>query len=312
MWPLSRQDPLRAAREGAGPRPPTEAPRGPGPSKLIYRLSRTWAKPLVRNTVLVYLPIIALGLGAWRVVAHDGLRGEIEARAAAFIERIVERPEFAVRGVSVTGGSESLRAEVQGALGVEPGMSSLKLDVEELRARVEALGAVKQATVQFDTQGTLKVAVVERLPVVLFRRVDGLLVLLDEGGVEIGPAGPRADHPDLAVIVGAGAEDRVPEVLELLSVAEDVLPRLRALVRIGGRRWDVVLDRDMTVKLPQEGAAEALSRVVALHYGEELLDRDIAVIDMRVPQRPALRMNPEAAETYQIRRAVAVIGGKDT
>ena len=60
------------------------------------------------------------------------------------------------------------------------------------------------------------------------------------------------------------------------------------------------------------GLGLPLSRVMALHYGEELLDRGLAVIDMRLPPRPALRMTPEAAETYQIRRAVAAIGGEDT
>jgi cell division protein FtsQ len=81
---------------------------------------------------------------------------------------------------------------------------------------------------------------------------------------------------------------------------------------VGERRWDVVLDRDMVIKLPQEDAVDALSRVMALHYGEELLDRGVLVVDMRVPDRPALQMSPEAAETYQIRKAVALLGGKDT
>ncbi len=74
----------------------------------------------------------------------------------------------------------------------------------------------------------------------------------------------------------------------------------------------MVLDRDMLVKLPAEKSAEALKQIMALHYAQELLDRDLAVIDMRLPERPALRMNPEAAETYQIRRAVAAVGGEET
>jgi cell division protein FtsQ len=73
-----------------------------------------------------------------------------------------------------------------------------------------------------------------------------------------------------------------------------------------------VLDRDMIVMLPTENPVDALSRVMALHYGEELLDRDLAVIDMRLPARPVLRMTPEAAETYQIRKAVAAVGGEET
>ncbi len=302
----ARPEPGPGKKSDAGTR------KGPGPSKLTYRASRAWAKPIVRNSTLVYIPLIALAIIGWRVAANDALRGMIEAKVVNLVEQVAARPEFAVRGVTVVGGTSELHADVRLALGIQRGMSSLRFDVEELRHRVEALGAVERATVQFDPQGTLRVVVVERIAVVLFRRADKVLVMLDHGGVEIGPAGPRADHPDLPVILGVGAQDHVDEVIALLAAAPDIVPRLRAFVRVGERRWDIVLDRDMVIKLPGVGSIEALSLIMALHYGEELLDRDIGVIDLRLPGRPALRMMPGAAETYQIRKAVAAIGGEDT
>jgi cell division protein FtsQ len=310
--PASNPKPRPEARPEVRLEARPEARKAPGPSKLTYRLSRAWAKPILRNAALVYLPLVALAIVGWRVAAHDGSRGMIEAKIVSVVEQIAARPEFAVRGVAVFGGSDELQADVRRALFIQPGMSSLKLDVEELRHRVEALGAVEKATVQFDPKGTLRIAVVERIAVVLFRRADEVLVMLDKGGVEIGPAGLRANHPELPVILGAGAQDRVGEVTALLGGAPGIVPRLRALIRVGERRWDLVLDRGLLIKLPETGGVEALSRIMALHYGEELLDRNIAVIDMRLPERPALRMKPDAAETYQIRRAVAALGGEDT
>ncbi len=262
--------------------------------------------------MLVYLPLALLGLAGWRVAADDQMRGAIEARVAAVIERIAERPEFAVRGVAVSGGSTGLRIDVHAVIDVEPGTSSLKLDIDELRRRVEALGPVESAAVQFDPQGTLMVRVVERIPAVLYRNAENRLVVMDRGGVEIGPASIRANYRDLPVILGEGAPEHVGEALALLKAAPDIVPRLRAFVRVGERRWDMVLDQDMLVKLPAEKSAEALKQIMALHYAQDLLDRDLAVIDMRLPERPALRMNPEAAETYQIRRAVAAVGGEET
>ncbi len=295
-----------AAKKARDPR------KGPGPSKLVYRLSRAWKKPMVRNAALVYLPLALLGLIGWRVAADDQMRGAIEARVASVFERIAARPEFAVRGVAVSGGSTGLRIDVHAVIGVEPGTSSLTLDVDELRRRVEALGPVESAAVQFDPQGTLMVRVVERVPVVLYRNAENRLVIMDEGGVEIGPASIRANYRDLPVILGDGAPAHVSEVLSLIETAPEIGPRLRAFVRVGQRRWDMLLGRDMLIKLPAENSAEALSQIMALHYAQDILDRDLAVIDMRLPERPALRMSPEAAETYQIRRAVAAIGGEET
>ena len=312
--PETRPEVQPEAQPEIGPEKKTDpgTRKGPGPSKLTYRASRAWAKPIIRNATLVYMPLIALAIIGWRVAANDALRGMIETKVVTLVEQFAARPEFAVRGVTVVGGTSELHADVRLALGIQRGMSSLRFDVEELRHRVEALGAVERATVQFDPQGTLRVAVVERIAVVLYRRPDKVLVMLDHGGVEIGPAVHRADHPDLPVILGAGAQDRVGEVIALLAAAPDIVPRLRAFVRVGERRWDIVLDRDMVIKLPGDASIDALSMVMALHYGEELLDRDIGVIDMRLPDRPALRMQPGAAETYQIRKAVAALGGEDT
>lgn len=312
--PDTAPDGLRADVRAPCRRPAArpETRRGPGPSKFSYRLARAWAKPVLRGVVLVYLPLAALALAGWRVAAHDDWRGAIEAQARTLIDEIVSRPEFAVRGVEVIGGGPALKNEIRRVLAVRPGMSSLRLDVEALRRRVEALGAVERAGVRFDSEGTLRVAVTERTPAALFRRLDGVLVLVDRSGVEIGPAGPRADHPRLPLVLGEGATRQVAEVLRLLAAAPEIAPRLRAAVRVGQRRWDLVLDREMLIRLPAEDSLGALARVMALHYGEELLDRDLAVIDMRVPERPTLRMSPEAAETYQIRKAVTAIGGKET
>lgn len=286
--------------------------RSPGPSKVSYRMSRAWAKPVVRGAVLVYLPLALLALGGWRVAADDGMRRMVEKKVSTLIGRVAARPEFAVKGVEVIGGSDALKAEIRNTLGVVPGMSSLTMDIAEMRGRIEALGAVKRAAVQFDTRGKLRVTVEQRIAVALYRRADDMLVLLDKDGVEIGLAGPRAKHPNLPVIIGAGAPERIAEALDILDAAPDILPRLRALVRIGERRWDLVLDHELSIKLPAEDPIEALSRVMALHYGEELLDRNLSIIDMRLPDRPVLRMTPEAAETYQIRKAVTAIGGEDT
>ncbi len=310
VTPDTPGDALRAPARRPAARPDNR--RAPGPSKLSYRLARAWAKPVLRNIVLVYLPILVLALAGWRVAAHDAWRDALRAEAAALVERVAARPEFAVRGVEVTGVSAPLEAEVRRVLAVRPGMSSLKLDVERLRRRVEALGAVERAAVRFDSEGKLRASVVERIPVAVHRRIDDVLVLIDRNGVEIGPAGARADHPELPLLLGRSAPAHVEEALRLVAAAPEITPRLRALVRVGQRRWDIVLDRDMLVRLPGDDSLDALARVMALHYGEELLDRDVAVIDMRVPDRPTLRMTPEAAETYQIRKAVTAIGGKET
>jgi cell division protein FtsQ len=64
--------------------------------------------------------------------------------------------------------------------------------------------------------------------------------------------------------------------------------------------------------LPEADPEPALARVMALHFGEELLDRDLAVIDMRLGDRPTLRMTPRALETFRLRDAIGDDPGRRT
>ena len=111
-------------RADTRPKPDPGTRKGPGPSKLTYRASRAWAKPIVRNATLVYMPLIALAIIGWRVAANDVLRGMIETKVVTLVEQFAARPEFAVRGVTVVGGTSELHADVRLALGIQRGMSS--------------------------------------------------------------------------------------------------------------------------------------------------------------------------------------------
>jgi len=308
--------PLRAVRATGGPdaaRDPASRPRrGPGPSKLAYRLQRAWKKPWVRSLVTVYLPLAILGALGWRAAAEDRLRLAVEAEVRAMIDAFAARREFAIQGVVVSGGNGELRAQVRRAIGPQAGTSSLTLDFAALRDRLEAIGAVARAEIRFDTAGKLQVALVPRVPAALWRAPAGDLHLVDAHGAEIALVAHRARHPDLPLLLGAGARDHVPEALRLVAVAPALRSRLRGIARVGERRWDVVLDKGLVIKLPATGAADALAGAMALHYGEELLDRDLAVIDLRVPGRPTLRLTPEAIERQILDRAQAAADQEET
>jgi cell division protein FtsQ len=108
----------------------------------------------------------------------------------------------------------------------------------------------------------------------------------------------RMDRPDLPLIVGKGAGGHIAEALDLHRAAAPLGSRLRGLVRIGERRWDVVLDRDQRILLPEEGAVPALERVIALDGAEDILSRDIKRIDLRLGARPTVQMSVEATKAW--------------
>jgi len=133
-------------------------------------------------------------------------------------------------------------------------------------------------------------------------RFDDSLNLLDGEGNRVAALGARRDRADLPLLAGQGARQVVPEALAILAVAGPVKSRIRGLVRIGERRWELVLDRDQRIMLPEDNPISALEQVMALEQATELLARDVLIVDMRNQNRPRLRMaNPAVAELRNIR-----------
>ncbi len=298
--------PTPSVRRAPAERRPGSA-RAPGPSKIAYRLSRAWKKSWVRVVVLIVMPAACAAGVIWQIAMTTDLARMGSEVRARLVDGFSARPEFAVTGLSVTGATLPLLAEVRNAVGPLEGSSSLTVNVAALKARIEALGSVASAQVVLDTRGTLRVAVVERKPAALWRRGPRgeELVLVGLDGVVIGQAAARRDHPYIPLLLGRGAQGAVGEAINLLEGLGALKTRVRALVRVGERRWDVVLENDMKILLPEEAPAEALAGLVTLQDSDKLLDRDIAVVDLRVPERPTVGLQPGALERVRLRKAVS-------
>ncbi len=275
-----------------------DAPRDPAPSKLGYRYQRLMLTPGFRATVRIGVPIILIATIAGSWYSQPENRANLTASIAQSKQSFQQRPQFMVQTMNVTGGDLAAMTEVSALLPTEFPFSSFDLDLEKIRADIEALDPIKSASVRVGQAGALEVRLNPRVPVALWR--DGAtLRLIDADGVQSGQILARADRLDLPLIAGDGAEENIAEALALFDAAGPLIKRVRGLVRMGERRWDMVLDRDQRILLPGDQPVSALDRVIALNQAQDMLNRDVAVVDMRNTDRPTLRMNEEAADALR-------------
>lgn len=269
----------------------------PAPSRLRYRMQRLMLTPTFRFALRAGVPLaLTFGIAtAW--LSDEGRRAALNQTIADLRTQIETRPEFMVGVMAVDGASAGVDQDIREILPLDFPASSFDLDLPAILEAVRGLPAVKDAAVRIRTGGVLQIEVVERVPVVLWRTPEGL-ELVDDSGAIVGPALARADYPDLPVIAGVGAVDHVAQALRPVRAAGPLGPRLRGLARIGERRWDVVLDRNQRILLPEAQPVQALERVIALDQVQDMLERDLAVVDMRLTGRPTLRMNAGAVEQW--------------
>ena len=277
-------------------------PSDPAPSRWAWRMQRLMLTPLFRLGLRAGLPfVLTLSLATWWL-SDPGNQATLRDTVAQARASIEQRPEFMVNLMAIDGSNAELDAAIREAVPLDFPLSSFDLDPAAMRARILEMPPVKEASVRIRPGGVLQVDITQRVPVAIWRSAEGL-TLIDGEGALVAPIARRDLRPELPVIAGEDAPANIDEALALVSAGAPLGNRLRGLVRLGNRRWDVVLDRNQRIMLPTTEPVRALERAIALDGVNDVLSRDVARIDLRLIDRPTVRMSTSAtAEWWRIRQ----------
>ena len=269
----------------------------PAPSRWNYRMQRLMLTPLFRKVLKLGVPFCLTFILATVYFSDKDRQQKLALAFADMRQQIETRPEFMVKLLAVEGASLKTEERIRAVFPYEFPATSFDLELDHVRTLIEELPAVAEASVRIRQGGVLVAEVTERQPVALWRNREGLGVV-DIQGVVIRDVSARSERADLPIVAGAGAEKMMPEALDILRAAAPLGERVKGLVRMGERRWDVVLDRNQRILLPETGAVRALERVIVLNQVQDMLERDLAVVDMRLSERPTIRLTEAAQQEW--------------
>ena len=246
----------------------------------------------VGTTVLAAAFLMAvLGAAGW--MWRGGLLDDYYRQARTAAIEVAARAGFRVREVLLVGRDRVSREAVLAASELELGSPTLGLDAEEIGAKLERDRWIKRARVTTRLPGTVFIEIEERRPFALWQR-DGRLRLIDDEG-EVITDRQLHRYAHLPLVVTPSEPERARSVLEMLGREPDLARRVRALIEVGGRRWNIRIDNGIDVRLPEAESAAAWSELAQLDRRHALLARRISTIDLRIPSRIVVTPVPTIA-----------------
>lgn len=189
---------------------------------------------------------------------------------------------LSVEEVLVLGRQHTDAADILDALGAVRGTPILDIDVPAAKARISALPWVRSAEIVRQLPNSLHITLDEYQAFALWQH-DARYTLIDKDGTAIVDVATAS--PDMPMVVGTDAPAHTKALFEALNEQPELQQRVKAAVRFGGRRWDILLDAiegGITVKLPEANVTDALAGLVKLNAEHQLLNRAVSEIDMRV------------------------------
>jgi cell division protein FtsQ len=279
---MAREQRERLARTSKPQREPAR------PSRL-----RIWVKrrrSLVRPAIYGALGLAALGVVVLAVRAVDPA-GRVRGVTESFAH-VGEALGMTVQQVILEGRRNTPTDMIRAALGVSRGDPILDFSPEAARTRIETIAWVQTAHVERRLPGTILVRIEERRPFAIWQN-NTRFVIIDREGRVVAADGLDQFGP-LPLLVGPGADAAGPALYDLLKREQDVADRVQAMVRIHERRWNLRLHNGTDVLLPEGAEAAAITRLGELQREARLLDRPLAAIDLRLPDRLVLRPTRQA------------------
>ena len=275
----------KAVRPGRAAKTVAPAPAAP---RVRRRATPAWVKRTRIGVSIGLALVLFVGAPLWLV--RSGLYANVRTIATAAVSDLSARAGLKVDEIMVEGRKHVPPEALLTALGIERGDPILGVDLVAARARVAALAGIKSVTIERRLPGELHVLVTEREPIAVWQN-DGHYQLVDSDGLAAGDN--IDDYPGLPLVVGVGAPDHVAALLDMLNAERGLMSRVKASQWISGQRWNIEMTGpagDIEVQLPQEDPVAAWHELAKIEADQKLLERKVAVVDMRLPDRLTLRI----------------------
>ena len=250
-------------------------------SKLMPRFAFFADRPMIAMTGLsVVLALIA-------ALFASGIIGRGFRAIDTGINQTLAHAGFGISEIHITGNRRTPYKQILEVLAMQPGQSIFSADLFGARNRLAQLDWIASAEVHRRYPDAIFVTLVEKRPFALWQapmnaRGEAPIALVERNGNVI-TTREIEKFSRLPKLVGAGAPQSAAELVDAVKSHRAVSARTAAFARISSRRWNLILDDGVIVKLPEAGWDKQLAALEHLIIDNGILERDVTEIDLRSP-----------------------------
>lgn len=248
----------------------------------IARLGATIKSWFHLRRPMLMLTACLVGFAALAALFASGIVGRTIHKTTDVADSFVAEAGFGVAEVHLTGNRRTPAVTIMAALGLKSGQSIFGVDLVAARERLLELPWVAEAEVTRRYPDDLDIAVTEKVPYACWQAADGHLWVVEKDGGLITDKG-LAPFAGLPLLLGDGAPQLAAAFVDAVSQHRAIVARTAAYQYQSGRRWNLLLNDGVVVKLPETGWQKQLSALDHLIIDEGILERDVTEIDLRSP-----------------------------
>lgn len=255
----------------------------------VLRLEREWLYRLFGNlTVLLFIVLVS---GIILTLKNDLVEKRIQGLSEKLYDLAGEQG-LRLGDVVISGRNRTTKDEILDKVDLQRGDNMLKINVFEIKKKLEQLPWVKNAEVSRRFFPNVVEISLKEKNVKAIWQINEKFYPLDEDG-EVINADFRVQEPIL-LVVGEGAPENMNNLLEIIGNSDtSYLQRIKVANYISQRRWNLILDdiKDgITIKLPEDDVEKVWKKLLKLDETKGILKRKLTIIDLRLPNKIVVKI----------------------
>ena len=201
-----------------------------------------------------------------------------------FIDKTIEK-RFILNNIYVSGIDNIKEDGLLKLMPVSKGMPVVNVDVKAIMDIVQNITWVDTVSIYVQYPDSLHLEITEKDPAVVTKRNEKFIVVDDEGGFLTSELFEK--YASLPVVLAR--KEKIPEIIEYMKTQPDFYDTWEKAEFISDRRWNVFLDGDVKIMLPEHDIGEALERLNELKLQGELFRYKVKSIDLRFPNKAIVK-----------------------
>jgi cell division protein FtsQ len=239
----------------------------------VIQMQRVWI--VLRNALFLAM-VVAAGVWAYRQTQSDA--------------------RFAVRNIEIAGAVHTQRAALEAITRHYIGLNLFKIDIARVQSDLHALPWIQRIAIEKKVPNTLRIKVVERVPVALAMH-DGTLRYVDASGVVCGELSPAVGDSDLPIVRDDYEKQGGPELVRSVQFIDDlrakdpiVYSRIGEVRPIAPRGF-AIFDRDLDATIYANGddVSSKFRDLYSIAQSEKLGRSQIEYADLRFSGRIVIK-----------------------
>ena len=264
------------------------------------RLFNIWFFSKMKRTKILLGVLLIGSISAVPVFyEYKYLESQLRSKLIEASSNISKTVGLTVREVIVEGRSKTRKSVLLQALQVSEGDNILAINITEMKDRINKLPWVKSARIERHFPNKISLTLFERTPMARWQ-TNRMLKLIDVHG-DVIPIVDLTRFSNLPIIIGKNAPKIAGQILNTLSNEPHLFKRVKSLTLVSDRRWDVQLDNQINVHLPEKNPGKAWAHLATVEQGHNIFGDQVQGIDMRLENQLIIKIEKNKTSPGKMR-----------